>query len=271
VEDAQARELAAHIEALLDDADDAATELVAALLELYGEGLARVVARVPDPAALAADEVVAHLMLLHGLHPEPLEARVQSALDEVRPYLDSHGGDVELLGVSDGVVRLRLQGSCQGCPSSSATLKLAIEDAIHKAAPDVEGIEADGAVPPPPPPGGLPMAAPAPALPMASWTVADGMPKIAGGLTVKEVAGERVLFIRLHAGAYAYRSRCPGCGGALDAATLEGAELACATCGHRYDVRVAGRCVDEPGLHLDPVPLLVDGAGGVKVALGAHA
>ena len=52
--------------------------------------------------ALAGDELVAHLLLLHGLHPVPLEERVRGALDEVRPYLDSHGGDVELLGVEDG-------------------------------------------------------------------------------------------------------------------------------------------------------------------------
>lgn len=274
MDDREARELVGRIEALLEGADEAATELVAALLDLYGEGLARVLALVGDPAALAGDELVAHLLLLHGLHPEPLAARVQSALDEVRPYLDSHGGDVELIGVENGIVRLRLQGSCSGCPSSSATLKLAIEDAIHKVAPDVDDIEAEGAVEPAAPPAGLiqlQMAGPAKPLPMASWTVADGMPKLPGGLTVKEVAGERVLFVRLSAGAYAYRASCPGCDGSLEDATLEGAELSCASCGHRYDVRVAGRAVDEAGLHLDPVPLLVDGAGGVKVALGAHA
>ena len=260
MDDRDARELVARIDALLDSAGDGCTELVAALLELYGEGLARVVARVPDPAALTGDELVAHLLLLHGLHPQPVEARVRDALDEVRPYLDSHGGDVELLAVDEGVVRLRLQGSCKGCPSSAATLELAIEDAIRKHAPDVEEIDAEGAVGEPRP--GLVQ------LPMASWTPG---PELPGELTVDEVGGERILFARLHASTYAYRARCPACGGALDDATLAAAELTCASCGHRYDVRVAGRCVDDPGLHLDPVPLLSDGNGGVKVALGAHA
>ena len=63
----------------------------------------------------------------------------------MRPYLESHGGNVELLGVEGTVVRLRLQGSCSGCPSSAMTLKLAIEDAIHKAAPEVATVEAEGA------------------------------------------------------------------------------------------------------------------------------
>jgi Fe-S cluster biogenesis protein NfuA/nitrite reductase/ring-hydroxylating ferredoxin subunit len=262
VDDREARELVGRIDALLDGADEAATELVAALLELYGEGLARVLAHVPDPAGLAGDEVVGHLMLLHGLHPEPLEARVQAALDEVRPYLDSHGGDVELLGVDEGVVRLRMQGSCKGCPSSAATLKLAIEDAIHKHAPDVEGVEADGAVPVPEPEPGLAQ------LPMASWTpVSD----LLGELSVEDVGGERILFARLHGSTYAYRARCPACGASLHDATLAGAELSCRACERRYDVRVAGRALDDASLHLDPVPLLADGNGGMKVALGARA
>jgi Fe-S cluster biogenesis protein NfuA/nitrite reductase/ring-hydroxylating ferredoxin subunit len=185
---------------------------------------------------------------------------VQAALDEVRPYLDSHGGDVELLSVDEGVVRLRMQGSCKGCPSSAATLKLAIEDAIHKHAPDVEAVEADGAVPEPEP-GPV-------SLPMASWTpVSD----LLGELTVEDVGGERILFARLHGSTYAYRARCPGCGASLEDATLAGAELACAACARHYDVRVAGRAVDDAALHLDPVPLLADGDGGMKVALGAHA
>jgi Fe-S cluster biogenesis protein NfuA len=144
----------ARIEALLDRLDalpdaaarETATATVQALLELYGEGLRSVVERVgPAQArALAEDELVAHLLLLHGLHPLPVEQRVREALDGVRPYLGSHGGDVELLGVADGVARLRLQGSCEGCPASAMTLKLAIEEAVLAAAPDVERVEAEG-------------------------------------------------------------------------------------------------------------------------------
>jgi nitrite reductase/ring-hydroxylating ferredoxin subunit len=82
-----------------------------------------------------------------------------------------------------------------------------------------------------------------------------------------------VLFLRLGDGTtYAYRPECPGCAGSLehgslDSAGLVGAELTCPGCGHRYDVVRAGRCVDAPELHLEPVPLLVDDAGLVRVAL----
>jgi Fe-S cluster biogenesis protein NfuA len=144
----------AEIEALLDRLDAlpdpiaraTATATVQALPALYGGGLRSVVERVgPAQArALAEDELVAHLLLLHGLHPVPVEQRVRAALDGVRPYLGSHGGDVELLGVAEGVARLRLHGSCEGCPASAMTLKLAIEEAILAAAPDVERVEAEG-------------------------------------------------------------------------------------------------------------------------------
>jgi Fe-S cluster biogenesis protein NfuA len=157
MDDLQAREQVARIDVLLDElegfadpaARETATELVAALLDLYGEGLSRLVERVPDPGALAGDELVSHLLLLHGMHPRPLEGRVQEALAEVRPYLDSHGGDVELLTVDEDLVRLRMQGSCSGCPSSAVTLKLAIEEAIRKHAPEIDRIEAEEGDPEP--------------------------------------------------------------------------------------------------------------------------
>jgi Fe-S cluster biogenesis protein NfuA len=139
MDDHAARELVGRIEALLES--EPSTELVEAVVGLYGEGLRRIVAA-GMPPELAGDEVIGHLLLLHGLHPVPVEARVGEALDEVGPYLASHGGGVELLGVREGVVRLALEGTCNGCPSSSVTLKLAIEEAILKHAPEVERVEA---------------------------------------------------------------------------------------------------------------------------------
>ena len=145
------------VEALPDPAARAAAmDAVRAVLDLYGEGLARFVehvsARDADgslAAAVAADPVVSHLLLVHGLHPVPVEARVAAALEEVRPFLGSHGGGVELLGVRDGIAHVRLEGTCHGCPASTATLRSAIEAAVLKAAPDVEAVEAQGAVAPP--------------------------------------------------------------------------------------------------------------------------
>src|SRR5215213_887733 len=130
--------LLGEIETLSDpNARSKAAEVVQVLLELYGEGLARMMEVVAQGEerertfeAFAGDELVSHLLLLHGLHPLDVETRILQALEEVRPYLQSHGGNVELLGVEGGVARLRMQGSCSGCPSSTMTLKLAIEEAV---------------------------------------------------------------------------------------------------------------------------------------------
>jgi Fe-S cluster biogenesis protein NfuA/nitrite reductase/ring-hydroxylating ferredoxin subunit len=264
-------------------ARDVATGGVQALLELYGEGLGRIVdvvaehAEAPELArAFAEDELISHLLLLHGLHPSGLEDRIRQALGEVRPYLESHGGNVELVGIEGTAVKLRLQGSCSGCPSSTMTLKLAIENAIRKAAPEVEQVLA--VEPPAAPQSGLLQIEVAPAVldpvlpdptPVDStWTMAGGLPELAsGGTVVKAIGGTPLLFLRLGGQAYAYHPHCPACEDSLERASIEGIELSCSGCGNRYDVLRAGRGVDLPQLHLEPVPLLEDEDGLVRVAL----
>jgi len=140
------------IESLPDaNARSSAIALVQALMEFHGEALDRLMEIVASTGAdgystfdqFADDEKVSSLLLLYGLHPLPIETRVLQALAKVRPYLDLHGGNVELISITDGVVRLRMQGSCKSCPSSSITLKSAIEESILAAAPDVVAIEAE--------------------------------------------------------------------------------------------------------------------------------
>lgn len=155
-------ELVERVQELLGSLDEIADpfaqqrvqELIGAVLELYGAGLDRILGVVADAGepglpirdALLDDGIVASLLLIHGLYPVPLEERVVQALDSVRPFLASHGGNVELLSVEDGVARLQLQGSCNGCPSSAATLEHALREAIDAAAPDLLGLEVEGAV-----------------------------------------------------------------------------------------------------------------------------
>ncbi|MGH3636279.1 MAG: NifU family protein [Mycobacterium sp.] len=158
---ADVRELPGRIEALLEQLEatgdprvsDCAEQLVAAVVQLYGEGLTRavdIVAAVPDGAQivrrLAGDELLANLLLLHGLHPDDVGTRIQQALDRVRPYLGSHAGGIEYLGIDDGVAHLRLEGSCDGCAGSGATVHAAVERAVLEAAPEVSGVDVDGMV-----------------------------------------------------------------------------------------------------------------------------
>jgi Fe-S cluster biogenesis protein NfuA len=74
---------------------------------------------------------------------EDLTSRVQATLNEVRPMLQADGGDVELVGVDeDGVVRVRLQGHCAGCPGAQMTLSMGIERKLKENIPEVTRVEA---------------------------------------------------------------------------------------------------------------------------------
>ncbi len=152
--DAQWRSAGDRIQTLLDAtsaggvaARERAEQLVREVVELYGAGLSRIIATVGDQAdpgildRLVADDLVASLLLVHGLHPHDVRRRVSDALDRVRPYLGSHGGDVHLLDIVGDTVQLQFAGSCKSCPSSAVTLELAVEDAIRAAAPEISSIE----------------------------------------------------------------------------------------------------------------------------------
>ena len=286
------------IDALLDAsgsggvvARERAEELVRLVADLYGAGLERILdityeaGQLTDEvlAALAADDLVASLLLVHGLHPYDVGQRVEQALESVRPYLGSHGGDVELLEVSDeGTVRLRLLGSCDGCPSSSVTLKLAVEGAIEAAAPEITGIEVEDAEP-----SGSETLIPVSSLrsrleeTTASWEpLPDLAGLLAGGVTTVEVGGSRVVVCRLGAELFAYADRCARCDGSLDGSALSRrlgaavgeAVLRCPACRAHYDVRRAGACLDDESLHLVPVPLLTEGdVASVAIAVPASA
>ncbi|ETK34095.1 NifU family protein [Microbispora sp. ATCC PTA-5024] len=159
----QVERLVAELGGLADPVARAkAEELVRVLVGLYGAGLERVVEIVTEAGAadvlrgLTADGLVSGLLVLHDLHPLTTAERVRAALDEVRPYLGLHEGGVDLLGVGpDGVVRLRLAGTCNGCPSSRVTVTQAVERAVREAAPEVVRVEVDGVAEPAGPAGPL--------------------------------------------------------------------------------------------------------------------
>ncbi len=261
-------------------ARERAEELVRLVTDLYGAGLERVLEIVHESGRLddevldrlICDELVSGLLIVHGLHPLSVEERVERALDGVRPYLGSHGGDVELLGVEGGeVVKLRLLGSCDGCPSSSVTLKLAVEGAIEAAAPDVTRIEVEVADEAP-----RETLIPVDALrsrlqPVQGAGVWQSIPEASalesGGVLAIQAGGTALLVCRIGSEYFAYVDRCDRCEAVLHDAVLvrrlggavgEGV-LRCPACGAHYDVRRAGACVDDPDLHLLPLPLLVDG------------
>jgi Fe-S cluster biogenesis protein NfuA/nitrite reductase/ring-hydroxylating ferredoxin subunit len=300
------------LQAQLDVVGDPATrevaeELVSAVVQMYGAGLERIVGSLLGDgdegerlaASLAEDELVAALLLIHDLHPVPLAERVQGALEQVRPYMESHGGDVELLSLQDGVARISLQGSCSDCAASAVTLELAIKQALEEAAPDLEALEVEGVtetpagptlplangsgIAEPPPSAGveLPMVmSPSGAgagagtgagrsvqAPTPSWFEVDHLDLVpVGQLVGAEVAGAQLIVANVDGTLLAYANTCADCGGSLDDGELQAGTLRCARCTRTFFLPSAGRSMDDQRLQLQPIPLLRE-QGRVKVAL----
>jgi Fe-S cluster biogenesis protein NfuA/nitrite reductase/ring-hydroxylating ferredoxin subunit len=281
--DTQWRTAGDRIQTLLDScaasgagAYERAQQLVREVVGLYGAGLERIVALAGPgmPERLATDDLVASLLLVHGLHPHDVRRRVSDALDRVRPYLGSHGGDVDLLEIRGDTVRLAFTGSCKSCPSSAVTLELAVQDAVRAAAPEIASIEVVTAQ--------VSSVIPAESLMAqmkshtASWYP---VPEVAG-LAPGEVAGFLVggatmLACRVDGQTFAYRDHCPRCDNSLAGAALHEAMLECPRCGTHFDVVHAGaEASGANGTHLEPLPLLPrDGVLSVALpeTLGASA
>lgn len=271
--DAQWRTAGDRIQTLLDAsstggsaARERAEQLVREVVELYGAGLARIVALIDDPAVpdilgrLATDDLVASLLLVHGLHPHDVRRRVADALESVRPYLGSHGGDVDLIDVTADTVRLQFAGSCKSCPSSAVTLELAVEDAIRAAAPEISSIEVVTAP-------ADPAAAVIPAQQLfakvhssgtaVSWHSVPDLAELGDGHVGGFAVGDLVALVcRIGDQFYAYRDRCPGCHRSLAGAALLDAVLRCPGCGAHFDIVHAGAGLDDADGHLEPIPLL---------------
>lgn len=287
-------ELTAQVDQLPDPlARRMAGDLVGAIIEMYGQGLTRVVEILDEDTdgaeeikrRLADDGIVASLLLIHDLYPVPISERVNEALDGVRPYMESHGGNVELISLDDGVARIRLEGSCDGCPASSSTLELAIKTALDEAAPDLTGIEVEGLE------QDLlnPVIVTGTPLPMAGEGAvgpngASSMPPPSGAsawhelngevdglqedqLVRVDVGGTPIVVAMVEGSLLAYLDSCPSCQGSIADGELDEGMLVCPGCERRYFLPRAGRSLDDEKLHLGPVPLLASGDEGVKVAL----
>ncbi len=276
-----------------------AQDLVSTVIAMYGDGLERIMATIAgarEAGATIIDELtqdgaVASLLLIHDLFPVPLRERVIEALDTVRPYMESHGGNVELVSLENGVATLVLQGSCNGCSASRATLELAIKQSLDEHAPDLAGLEVHGVTDDAPALGGLalpmtdgaagPAAAAGVALPMvhveasgpaapaaaaARWIALEESARPApGGLRELQIDGSAVLFADVGDSLLAYENRCAACGEPLGGGELDGGMLRCPSCDVEFDLPRAGRAAGGEPLQLRPVPLLE--AGGLRVAV----
>jgi Fe-S cluster biogenesis protein NfuA/nitrite reductase/ring-hydroxylating ferredoxin subunit len=239
-------------------------EMLQAVDALHREGLSRLVALLRasgQEACLeraAEDEAIRTLLLFYDLLQGDPFLQAEKALDAIRPYIHSHGGEVELLDVQDGSVHLRLSGACHGCSGSTITLQRGIEQALREGLPGFQGIQVH-------PPeteigrtqaGGLitfdelqtsPAEESSRRLKAPVFkTVArlDALPP--GAMLPVALDGKRGLLANVDGEVYAIGADCPGTDFPLTFGKLEGARLTCSWHGEVFDVR-SGKCLFAAG------------------------
>jgi Fe-S cluster biogenesis protein NfuA len=145
--------LVQEIESIADPAVRAATkDLVQSLMDLHGKALEKalgIVAEAGEPGMstidrLGRDSLVSSVLILYGLHPEDIETRVMKAVDRVRSQLRKQGCEVELLGVNEGAIQLRVETGSHSCGSTAKTVQATLEEAMYDAAPDLTSLLIEG-------------------------------------------------------------------------------------------------------------------------------
>jgi Fe-S cluster biogenesis protein NfuA len=145
--------LVQEIELIADPAVRATTKaLVQSLMDLHGAALEKaleIVAAAGEPGMsiidrLGRDSLVSSVLILYGLHPEDIESRVVKAVDSIRPQLRKQGCEVELIGMDDGAIRLRVETGSHTCGSTAKTVQATLEGAMYDAAPDLSSLVIEG-------------------------------------------------------------------------------------------------------------------------------
>lgn len=230
----------------------------------------------PAIASLAAGDVASPeaqtVLAMYGLVDVPPELLVEEALDEVRPYIESHGGNVELLRVEGGTVHLRLGGACDGCAGSATTLTRGVEEAVREHYPGFERIVAHAPEPVAPALLQIQMVRPASAavqsLPRPVFTTVcaeSALPP--GALRAFEADGLAVLLANVDGEVYALRDGCGVDGRSLESGRLTGNVVVCPWHNCAYDVRSGKRADGGPGApSMAVVPVAVQD-GELRIAV----
>jgi Fe-S cluster biogenesis protein NfuA len=148
-------ELLTEVEGLDDGVRDRVFELLDGVDAVHRLAITRLadVLAADLPAVRRNDVAIDWLFEAYGVGVDDVEA-ADAALDQVRPYLHEHGGEVEVLGVQHGVVRVQLSGACSGCTAASETLRHGVEEALREGLTGFVAMDVapdDGAAAHPPP------------------------------------------------------------------------------------------------------------------------
>ncbi len=248
-----------------------AEEVKASVEAVHRAGLVSIVRRLKaDDATREAlfelvDDPVVHLLLsLHEIvRPDPMTL-ANRVLVEVRPQLQSHGGDVALVRIEDGTAFVRLEGACNGCSMSSVTLRNLVESALTAGVPGVSAVEV---LPNEPSPTLISVESLTVGLNPANegWVrVGSAADLPAGGITPKSLTAAsgdyaEVIIVNVENKLTAYRNECAHEALPLDNAMLDvsNGTLTCPWHGFCYDA-TSGECLTAPGAQLEQLPLRVD-------------
>jgi len=280
--DAAVAQLATLVETLEREGDERALLLLGLMDDIHRPALELIVQGQPDhPVALA-------LLSMYGLVPVDERIEAEEALDEIRPYIEGHGGALELVDVQDGVISVRMSGACNGCAASAMTLRRGIEAKLRERLDwfkEVVALEPEGGP-------AEPHEAPA-SLPLLHIEPLSTQGQTNGGVTTEllqieklrrpvfvevgafdelpegrlkavDVDGRSVLILKLDGEPYAFVNICPNAGARLplDGARLSGSVIVCPWHNCAYDARSGKRVDDEPdGPALAVVPItVIDGS-----------
>jgi len=258
--DKAVKELELLIDTLERDEDERALLLLQLVDDIHRPAIELIVAG-------EADHPVANALLsMYDLAPVDEQIQVEEALDEVRPYIESHGGELELLDVENGTVHVRLSGSCHGCAGSAITLKRGVEDVLRERyenfkevvahEPDgtevadeeqnggggaqllqIEGLTKPAETPQAPPGLKRPVF-------LDAGTLDELSP---GTMKAVESEGKSILIVNVDGEPYAFRNVCPLDGRlALDGGRLAGNVIVCPWHNCGYDARTGKRADNEP-------------------------
>ena len=249
------RELETLVETLEREGDERALLLLELVDAIHRPGLALLA------DGRTEEEAAQTLLAMYDLVEVDERILAEEALDGIRPYVESHGGAVELLGVDDGLVRVRMSGACEGCAGSATTLRRGVEAALREAMPTFRGVVDEK----PTPDGGdllqIELRAPV-------FVRVEAGPE-AGGLRTVLIDGMDVLLARVDQELYAFRDGCVVDGLPLGNGRLSAdGVLVCPWHNCAYDAR-SGKRVDDPEAPgMAVLPIAVDEGGGVRVAVG---
>ena len=241
-------------------------QLKGAIEDLHKEALTRLIRSVKQEAMgalrhAAQDEVVYGLLRYHDLVKAPsLQQRLQQALAEVRPGLQGHQGDIELVSIRlPDTVEVRLVGACSHCPASQLTLSEAVETAIKRHCPEIQHVVEVAY---------KPVALSAEEQPDPDWSLVTSLAEIPEqGVLDLKLEGHKLLLSRQGETVQCFHNACSHLGVPIDGGECEAGVLTCPYHGFRYELST-GNCLTAPAVPLRPYPVKVRN-GQVFVQLDA--